>query len=151
MRIQARHLTAALAVLASAAVLPASAAAAHRTSRWISATVVVTLGSDLQGGLAAQGAFLSPQLGNGTIAYRATVDRATTSTRAIEIAVPGGTLRGSGTGSASPRTDGALEVRGTGTLTGGTGRFAHARGRFVYEGTSTGNTVELGVSATATY
>jgi hypothetical protein len=148
MRIQARHLTAALAVLASAAVLPASAAAAHRTSRWISATVVVTLGSDLQGGLAAQGAFLSPQLGNGTIAYRATVDRATTSTRAIE---PGGTLRGSGTGSASPRTDGALEVRGTGTLTGGTGRFAHARGRFVYEGTSTGNTVELGVSATGTY
>ena len=152
MRIHPRHLTAALlALVVSIVAVPASASAAHRTSRWISATVAATIASDIQGGLEAQGAFRSPQLGNGTIAYHSTVDRTRISTPAVEVDLPGGTLRGSGTGSASPRADGALDIRGTGTFTGGTGRFAHARGRFVYEGTSAGNSVTLGVTGIATY
>jgi hypothetical protein len=152
MRIHPKYLTpAVLAIAASIAAVPASASATHRTSRWISATVAATIGSDLQGGLAARGAFRSPELGNGTIAYHSTVDRARISTPALEVELPGGTLRGSGTGAASPRADGALDIRGTGTFTGGTGRFAHAAGRFVYEGTSAGNSVTLGVTGIAMY
>jgi hypothetical protein len=152
MRIPTKYLTAALALIAAIAVLPASASAAkHRTSRWISATVAATLGSADGGGLLAQGDFLSPQLGDGTIAYHTFVANTKLTTPFIDVEVPGGTLRASGTGVATRLGDGSLDIRGTGTFLGGTGRFAHARGRFVYEGTSTAQSVQLGISGTTTY
>jgi hypothetical protein len=152
MRIHTRYLTAALALIAAIAVLPASASAAkHRTSRWISATVAATLGSAGGGGLLAQGDFRSPQLGDGTIAYHTFVANTKLTTPFIDVEVPGGTLRASGTGVATRLGDGSLDVRGTGTFTGGTGRFTRARGRFVYEGTSTAQSVQLGISGTTTY
>jgi hypothetical protein len=152
MRTHPKYLTAALALIASIAAIPASAsAAAHRTSRWVSATVSATIGADQRGGLLAQGAFLSPQLGDGTIAYHTFAESTKLATRGIEIDLPGGTLRGAGAGVASRLADGSLDIRGTGTFTGGTGRFAHARGSFVYEGTSTAVSVVLGISGTTTY
>jgi hypothetical protein len=152
MHFHPRYLIAALALVGSLAAVPASASAAkHRTTRFVSATVDASIGSDAGGGLLAQGDFRSPQLGDGTIAYHTFVANTKLTTPFIDVEVPGGTLLASGTGMATRLADGSLDIRGTGTFHGGTGRYAHARGRFVYEGTSTAVSVVLGISGITTY
>jgi hypothetical protein len=75
-------------------------------------------------------------LGRFTLTMREVVNlEAATSTQTFEfVAANGDTLTAAGTGTAAPaETPGVLAIVETGTITGGTGRFAGATGSFTVE------------------